>query len=498
MNKKLNEEVIKNILGITEPVCSDFNSMLKSLVITFFPPSRTTSKETIVFSEKLKVALQVLGANILPYQQTLDSRKRIKKGITVISTDKGEAGNLPIDHVSNPKTNPIVTIAKISSRIDNAASFEHHMNLAIQLFSQHMANIIICFNGDRWMVCSLNGFSPSYKMDSNFNRRVLKALVPKIAAPLKPPLLSEFKISKWDIKAKASFYKPYIDDIVKASRLFKQTALYPPAKAFETLPFRNNFYKKIGKRYLDRRNGMSYGFFARQLPTALTQPIFKLPKNEGKNSNAESYCYRNKLHILFNIMEKRFYLKVPDVWAITTRSGCEKTDLNPDKDLIKLGLVNGQMVMEIPNSKTSLENYRPSFDTKLILAQAVANAIYASILAYFKPKSKFPALLKSKGMALAHWHSYMLPELKPKGWYIYGITNPAVSCSTPHSAIYAFKGKEDFFTKLLLSDRNYLGDIHIEPHHGINVTYHSLTELAENLLLYPKVFELGALKIQVH
>lgn len=260
----LSEEAIKTILGIKEPVYLTTESMIENLTVTFFPFHKTTDKEILTFREKLEAVLKDLGVNILLYEQALGKRDKIKKGIAIIATGDGEPGNLAVDHVMNPRNNPIVTIVKEPpTLLDETASFEEHMNIAIKLFAYHMSNIIICAGKKEWIVYSLNGYSPLYKIEEDFSRRVSRALIPKLTAPIRPPLLSEFKIEEWDIDTRASFDRRYIKDIVEASRLFKKTALYPPARALETLSFRSTLYKKIGKRYLDRRSGMSYGFFVR-------------------------------------------------------------------------------------------------------------------------------------------------------------------------------------------------------------------------------------------
>jgi len=350
------------------------------------------------------------------------------------------------------------------------------------------------------MVYSLNGYSPLYDIDTGFKKRLARGLIPKLAAPLRAPLLSEFEITSWDIGKKSTYYKPYISDIVEASRLFKQTALYPPADAFETLPFHSKLYKRIGKKYLDKRSGMSYGFFARQLPpkkeSLVSLDSFKRKLGHDFPLGKDTFFYKNKLYILVNINGEKSYIAVPDVWVITTRSGCEKTDIDPNSDLVKIGLVNGKMVMQTPPGVNLTEGYRPSFDTKLILSQAAANAIYASILSHYKPNISFSKILFKQGAALAHWHGYLQLEHMPSGWYTYGLSNPAVSCSTPQASIYAFKGKEELFGESLSSGKEYFGDIHIEPHHGINVTYDSLIELAKFILKNNELFELGALEPQ--
>ena len=193
MEMRLSEETIKTILGIKESVYLSSRSMATNLMVTFFPSSKTTKRAVISFTEKLKTVLENLGVNIISYEQSLGSDNKIKKDIAVIATEGSDYDNLPVKHVANPRANPIVTIVEVSSCLDETASFEEHMNSATRLFAQHMANIIICIEENRWIVYSLNGYSPVYKIDKDFKEWVLRGLIPKIAAPVKPPLLSEFR-----------------------------------------------------------------------------------------------------------------------------------------------------------------------------------------------------------------------------------------------------------------------------------------------------------------
>jgi hypothetical protein len=57
-----------------------------------------------------------------------------------------------------------------------------------------------------------------------------------------------------------------------------------------------------------------------------------------------------------------------------------------------------------------------------------------------------------------------------------------VSCSTHQSSFYALEGKLGILSGDREVLRQYRGDVHIEPHHGINVTWPTLAGLARELL----------------
>jgi hypothetical protein len=165
--------------------------------------------------------------------------------------------------------------------------------------------------------------------------------------------------------------------------------------------------------------------------------------------------------------------------------------MNPDLDILKMGLVGGKLVLEQPRGKGWDKTSRPSFDTRVILAHAIGNAIVASILKRINPESFFVSALEKNGLAIAHWHGYINPEYVPAGWIVHGIDNPHVSCSSPHSAIYAIDGKLKAFSVAIKEGTEYLGDIHIEPHHGTNINYWSLAELGVFFTRSSEVSTLG-------
>ena len=94
-------------------------------------------------------------------------------------------------------------------------------------------------------------------------------------------------------------------------------------------------------------------------------------------------------------------------------------------------------------------------------------------------------------MAIVHWHGYINSRHIQKGWILYGANNPSVSCSALQTAIYALRQREKLIFSMIEADEEYLGDIHIEPQHGVNVTYNSIVDLANYLLSRNDISELG-------
>ena len=228
---------------------------------------------------------------------------------------------------------------------------------------------------------------------------------------------------------------------------------------------------------------MSYGFLARQLPTKFRASIDvndAHPMLRRLDWDEKDFIELDgRLLIAPKLNGQRFIVKVPDVSVLCTRSGCEKTRLNPAMDLVKLGLNSGKVTMGTPEGLSNGSDCQPSFDTTTILSHAVGNAIVASVLEGRASGSKFACALSNKGLAIAHWHGFLQESHLPAGYFSYGQDNPPVSCSTPQAALYALSGKLAGLQRSIQDGTEYSGDAHIEPSHGTNLTGSSLVELAQ-------------------
>lgn len=535
---------VQKILGIKEKIELSPEEMIQKLSITFFPVKNKSSVQVYEFSQKLKDCFERLNVNIIPYANIfearplikriqrftkynlnnfnwlfryvigmpgknlyipfrsilrLSSKRKIKKGIAIICLGEQDANELPMQYISSFKSNSIITILDFPKNINIKSGFQDHFDTAMNLFAYHMTNIVIAVNDENWMLYNFNASHPIYNInDKDFDSHILKTLIPKIIAPISPHKFTEFNISKSRFNIADNLNSNIINELKLSGKLFSSTSLYPQGKRIDDLPFRHNFHKLVGKLHMDNRSGMSFGFFAFQLPTKLS-PLITYDKfqSENKNYKLDSDLIvnhdTNELFILLELNKELLVMEVPEVWVMTLRSGSNKTNFNSESDLLKLGLINGKMHMEFPRGLKIDSDYKPSFDTKVILAHAIGNAIIASIIHYFNEEHYFAKLIENRGIGLAHWHGYFNPKYIPDGIVVYGEKNLHVSCSSPQSAIYALSGKLDTFERKIISNnyQDYKGDIHIEPHHGINICYPSLIELANYINGNSEITELG-------
>ena len=230
---------------------------------------------------------------------------------------------------------------------------------------------------------------------------------------------------------------------------------------------------------------MSYGFLARQLAMPELKPAMTLAEAQEClateiSQDEQIFEHHGVTYLCVPVATQHFVLPVPEVWVLSTRSGCEKTRLDGARDVVRYGLKSGRIAFETPVGVGSDTDCKPSYDTLVIVAHGLANAIIASVLARHHPNAPFCVHLKKAGMAMAHWHGFLPPSQIPDRYPLHGQENPAVSCSTPQAAIYALRGK----LALLGCGRaeQLKGDVHVEPHHGTNFTASSLTGLAQWIL----------------
>ncbi len=536
----ISNEAIKNLLGITEDVALSEKDMVKQLVVTFYPKyNKTTTSETIKkYAERLESAFKELGVKIIPYADAIEKqsikkviirflkiilnnifyffknktqkektvfiptrllplvlkRKRLKKGITMVVLGDLQEHDLPLQYIRSFKDNSIITIVDFPENISDISEFDEHYKTALNLFVYHMTNIIFAVKEDKWMVYNFNASHPTFVYDpATFSQNVLKAIVPKVVAPIRPFKLKEFLVSKEGFNYEDK--KEIIESLISGAKKFSNTKLYPPQVHLDSLPFRNSFFKYIGKLHLDERSGMSFGFLAKQEPVKLSPLISfeilkdKLP-SDILNKNKDYVFLDGELYIVIEIKKETFCIKIPPLWVISQRSGSDK--VNPKKeDIVRLGIDKGKLLLEAPSGVVISSEYKPSFDTQVILAHALGNFIVGSISKHFSLNQLFVNSIEKNGLGICHWHGYINPKKIQPETMTYGFSNPHVSCSSPQSAVYALDGKLRTFYNFFEENKEYTGDIHVEPHHGSNVITIDIEGLANQILNDPDMTKLG-------
>jgi hypothetical protein len=471
------------MLGFTKSVPLSTAAMAKSLRVTFYPTgiySSTLNK----FLERLTSVLVAAGVEVISYEQALAQGRdgRVGEGIALFAPGNSEPGNMAIDHVSSLSKNTVVGILDGAVPRVCESRIQERVNVLVSALVWHMAHIVIYVDHETWTVCNMNGAIDTFSLD-NIDGGVLHSLIPKLAAPVVPPQSADFDVRPNAFDPDAPELQMNIHELLVGSDLWGKTGLLASQTRIDELAYRNHRYKRIAAAYLSWRTGMSYGFLARQLPMKIrsalslreAHPILRRLDWDEK----DFLTIDGILLVAPKINEERFLVRVPDVTVLCTRSGCEKTRLDAATDLVMLTLKGGRVTLGTARGLPAGSDCQPSFDTSTILSHAIGNAVIASLLVRINPASKFGAALGCRGLAIAHWHGFLDESVLPLGYYLHGKSNLPVSCSTPQAAIYALAGKLSAFQASLHEEREYLGDAHIEPSHGTNISGRSLSELAQ-------------------
>jgi hypothetical protein len=467
-----NAGLIFDFLDIDGKIPLTPGEMARSMTVTFYPPHQRTERLDR-FSGKLKEGFIDLGVKVIPFEESLNSDGRVKPGTIIIEQGEGKNKDLAIRKVSSLYENPVVGLNDSPPPIPENPTLQETLDSIVGVLAWNLAHVPIFVEDEQWTICTMNGAVIECGSWLDPKEEILHSLIPKLAAQVVPPKRDEINYREGVMDAEKSGYMPYINDFMSAAKIWRDNGLMLAHTSIEDLEYRNRFYKRIVSQYLDNRTGMSYGFMVKQLPVDV-KPAIEVSSAPEKlathNWEEEPVTFLDgSLYTIIKQFGKEWIIEVPDVWLLSTRSGCNKTELSPRRDILRLGLHNGRITLDVP-PESSKEECRPSYDTYAILAHAIGNVITASILLNIDRNALFPKILSSNGLSISHWHGYPDKGYPLPGYVIHGEENPPVSCSTPQSAAYAFSGKRkslEIFTDPLAGFR---GDIHIEPHHGTNIT----------------------------
>lgn len=460
------------LVGISEPAPLTPLALAAALRVAFFPRAETTPRLRR-FAERLEAALRRWGVTVLPHADAPTGRPGAR--LVVITVGEATTGDLALDHVRDLRHTTLVTVVDGPCPVDREVELQARLDALVGTLAWHGAQNTIFVEDERWTLCTMNGAVVRFDARGELDRDGLDVLVPKLAAPVVPPHAADFDVRPLDVDAPG--LGAAIADLAESAGPWARTGLLLFHTRLDALRFRSRFYQRIVSAYLDHRSGMSYGFLARQLATPVA-PAWTVAEAERRVGAwdwdvAPVREVGGRRLVAVEVADQRWVVPSPDVRVLTTRSGCDKSNLDPRRDVVVLGLVGGRVTFETPS-----ESARPSYDTRTILANAVANAVVASVLARLRDGAGWTERLAETGAAQAHWHGTFGEDALPEGYVAHGADNPPVSCSTAQSALFALSGKLQAVHRSATRGVDLAGDVHIEPHHGVNVTGPSLCALA--------------------
>jgi hypothetical protein len=488
----VDESAALRLLGIEGSIPLTHETMARGLRVTFFPWGSPTP-EVAAFAARLERSMAACGVEIVPFERALEGGRRgkVQEGIIIIAPGRLENGKLPVDFVPNLRSNTVVGIIDGACPAEAKTDLQEKLNTIVETLAWSITQVLVYVDDPAWTICTMNGAIIRCDDPSRFSEDVYGTLIPKLAAPVVPPHASDFAVEEGGLDLYAPAWEPYVRDYEVSSPLWAETGLMLFHTSLNSLTFRNTYYKRVAAAYLDRRSGMSYGFLSRQ--PAGTVPAAYLDDEAAVVPGWKSWraagggSVDGIQYLVLRIAGHWLTLASPEVSVLATRSGCDKSHIDGRRDLVLLGMARGSVFMKTPRGLKPGIDARPSYDTLTILAHAQANRIIASVLKRLQPGSEFVRMVESGGVALAHWHGELNHAVIPEGYVIFGENNPPVSCSTHQAALYTLVGKLRAFGEALEGGRIYRGDVHIEPHHGVNVTWSSLAGLATAILSHADV-----------
>lgn len=368
--------------------------------------------------------------------------------------------------IEDPTNTQVIILKEIDNQLaDSQLPYQQKIQIGLKTLTRTYSEIVLGVSREKISVLNMN------LCDSLFSRKeldsfVLKSIIPKIFVPIAPLLLNRFELGQYDPRQ-----SDYAKKLVTLGQELAVTGLFPHgSKLSEVIPRKSQ--RDIVSIMMDGRTGVSYGFVA----------YAEAPQYVGKQEITEDEWERLSSVQGFNFEEirqntiGRWYIKtysgaeyrfkqIPDIWLVSSRSGSNKTNLNLERDITRIGL-KGKLYLQLPQGiDPKTVDIKPSYDVYVMISIALSAALYA------------PELIKN-GMPIVHFHGYPASEWFKTNEYYAGVNNPSVPCGTYESGVFNFLGIQKLANQY--GDRIALASL-IEPDHGTNVIAPDLDYLIERL-----------------
>ncbi|MFM8890681.1 MAG: hypothetical protein ACKOTB_03485, partial [Planctomycetia bacterium] len=467
-------DTARALLGLRRPVPTTLPGMVRCLRVTFVPGTRLTPRLR-TFGERLRKAFAELGVREIPFSEALTAGERLADGVVPIAVGETQFDVLALGHVprSSLSNSPSVGIFDGRCPISEESSLQAKLDAIVSVMATHLVSLCVFVTDSTWVMCTMNGGIATFSNGDSLTDDVLRALVPKLAARVAVPRTSDMECRHGGFSLSSPVMRRHIGDLQAGAGVWAQGGLMNAHATLDGFTFKSPLHRLLVDSFVDHRNGMSFGFLARQLPVAFdpavvvakaSRQIADMSREGGSLQEIDG-----RPHLVVKRAGERFLVPVPEVSVLCTRSGCEKTRLVPENDLVRLTLSNAEVIMDTPEEGTHADDWKPSYDTYTILAGALGNCIVASVLAALGKGAMFQDALRRDGLAFSHWHDLLAADEVPPGYVRHGAENPGVSCGTHQAAVYALFGKIEALSRALDRGVDYRGDVQIEPHHGTNM-----------------------------
>ena len=392
--------------------------------------------------------------------------KESKKTIATITKLIAWAEDHTIQRLEDPTATQVIMLTELDRDfVDSKLPYQTKIALGIDTLVKTFSEIAIGVSDSDISILNMN-LSDSLFSKDEFDRFVFKSLIPKIYVPIAPLPLSRFKTGKYN--PQKSFYAAKLQQL---SRELAITGLFPSGfKLGEVI--KRQSHRDIVDSIVNGRTGVSYGFVAYAEPPhyvgdreITSSQWSSLSPVAGFSSQEVRQNQEGRRYLKTKIREEYAYKQIPDIWLVCSRSGADKTNLSLDRDILRLGLKNNLQLQLPAGIDPKQVDIKPSYDTYVMVAIALATALYT------------PKLIEN-GAPMVHFHGYPAKDWFEKHEYWAGVEHPSVPCGTYESGVF------NFLSIYNLANQNYssinLASL-IEPDHGTNIVSGDLEYLLSRL-----------------
>jgi TubC N-terminal docking domain len=514
----------------------DPKSMARKLTVSFRPvPPKQKTEALQQFSDELKDELQILGVKVIPWQEASKEyrydfktpffgfKKTLKKRMIKSSINavidiekppsiltrigvvlaelfyflythflaKGQKLSVPgiamltgwaENHVAlqleDPTNTQVIMLTRFNPEFANSQlTYQQKIKIGLNTLVRTFSEIVIGVSETRLSILNMN-LSDSIFPRSKLGDFILNSLIPKVFVPILPLSISRFECGQYDPKA-----SPYAQRLVELSQSLSATDLFPSGSKLSQVIKRRS-HRDLVDVIVNGRTGVSYGFLAYAEPPQYVgsleiteaewnclQPVPGFSADEVRGNNGDRWYIKTSI----DAKGDRFQ-QIPDIWIVSSRSGSSKTNLNLERDVVRMGLKKG-LFFQIPQGvDPERMDIKPSYDIYVMMAIALSAALHT------------PELIKA-GFPIVHFHGYPSSEWFEPNEYCAGVKNPSVPCGTYESGVLNYLGLQRVANQH--GEPINLVSL-IEPDHGTNVVAHSSDYLVDRL---KNGCETGAIKL---
>jgi hypothetical protein len=369
-------------------------------------------------------------------------------------------------YLEDPTNTQVIVITDLDRDfIDPQISYQEKIDIGINTLIRTFSEIVIGVSDRQISILNMN-LSDSLFPKQELDKFVSKSLIPKIFVPIAPLLMSRFEVGEYQ-PAKSD----YAANLVKLGRALTDTGLFPPGFKLSMAIARKS-YRDIVETIVNGRTGVSYGFVAYAEPPqyigdreiSATQWSNLLPV-EGFNNAEVRQNQNGRRYLKTEIKNRTRYQQIPDLWLVSSRSGSNKTNLDLETDVVRVGLTD-KLLLQIPQGiDLTKTDFKPSYDIYVMLAIALSTALYT------------PELIRH-GAPIVHFHGYPSLDWFIDNEYYFGVEHPSVPCGTYESGVFNYMAIGNIGDR---ADAEIALASLIEPDHGTNIIASNMNYLIERL-----------------